>query len=167
MTTLFSELPVEPAKPVLPIVVQIVEAWKNKAAFFAGLPFGAVTPAAIFYGVHFEVRPLLLQILTGPDTPWYDFALLAILCLAVAGGLWVSAKTVFRWGQAGFRDGGQPDNGKAIGTVLLLEVWMTFASNIWFSAVLLVFLVVINGLATACNFALNAKYDKPKRGSRE
>jgi hypothetical protein len=166
VTTLFSELPVESAKPVLPIITQITEAWKNKAAFLAGLPFGAITPAAIFYGVHFEVRPLLMRVLTDPGAAWYDLALLAILGLAVAGGLWVSAKTVYRWGQAGFRDGGQPDNGKALGTVLLLEVWMTFASNIWFSAVLLVFLVVINGLATACNFALNAKYDKPKPSKR-
>lgn len=156
----------ETVKPVLPIIAQIQEAWKNRAAFLAGIPFGAVTPSAIFYGVHFEVRPLLMRVLS-EATPWYEQVLLAVLCLAVAGGLWVSAKTVYRWGQAGFRDGGQPDNGKALGTVILLEIWMTFASNIWFSAVLLAFLVVINGLATACNFALNAKYDKPKRGGRE
>lgn len=160
---LFANVGIAEERSTMPIIVQIQKAWENKKAFWTGLPFGAVIPGTIFYGVHWEVRPLLIAALEH-GVLWYEWTRLIFLCVAVVGGLVVSAKSVYRWGQAGFIDGGKPDNWKAGGTVALLEIWMTFASNIWFAGTLLMFLVAINGLMAACGFALNAKPRRANNG---
>jgi hypothetical protein len=66
----------------------------------------------------------------------------------VLGGLVYSAKTVYDWGSLAFK---LPI--KAVGFVVLLEGVMVTAKTPWLGVVALVYLIVINGVATACTLA--------------
>lgn len=106
-----------------------------RLAFVVGMLLGGFVPVATFVLAHAELvhgRPLWLQ-------PAAAF---------VAGGLLFSAVTMYRWGRLAF-----DVRAKAVGFVLLLEGTMVTSSTRWLSLVALAYLVLINGVATACNLA--------------
>lgn len=140
------------SKPSIAIVDQVREAFKkqNRLATGAGFVLGGFIPVASFILAHFEVRP---------DAPLY----LQVPSLLVLAGLVYSAKTVFDWARLAFRH-----PAKALGFVVLTEGVMTFAHTpgLYYSALTL--LVVINGVATGCNLALDSKEAAAtKRASRK
>jgi hypothetical protein len=67
----------------------------------------------------------------------------------VLGGLAYSARTVWQWGAVAFRNAV-----KATGFVVLLEGVMVTSHVAWLGVAALVYLVAINGIATACNLVV-------------
>lgn len=100
-----------------------------------GFALGGVVPFVTFSVSHGEV-----------DASRALYAQPSILL--VLGGLVFSARTVFDWARRAF-DGAA----KAAGFVVLLEGVMVLAAARWLSFVALLFLIVINGIATGCNLS--------------
>ncbi len=130
-----------------PIVeqVRIAISKGNKIAMAMGFLLGAIVPIATFSIAHYEVNAALPLYLQMPS-------------LLVLGGLCFSAKTVFDWAKTAFK---HPV--KALGFVLLIEGVMTFSTNYYLSIVALVYLIVVNGLATGCNLVLDYKAGRRKK----
>ena len=118
------------------IVDQVRQATQkqNRLATGAGFTLGGFVPSAVFSIVHYELK----------ETP--------LLWIIVLGGLLFSAITVFRWSKIAFDSGV-----KAVGFVVLIEGVMTFSGLYWLSCTALALLIVINGIATGCNLALNRR----------
>lgn len=98
----------------------------------------------------------------------------------VAGGVCFSAITVYKWACVAFRStkiveyiahpSGQPMKDeretfigplKAFATVLLIEGTMVFSGIFWLSCLALGILVLVNGVAVACNLVLDWHCRKP------
>lgn len=129
---------------VLPVIDQIKTAVRsnNRVASTFGFMLGGFVPIATFFVAHYEVdasKALYQQIHT----------------LLVIGGLFFSAKTVYDWAKTAFR---HPM--KALGFVILIEGVMTFSNNNPLAIAALCYLVVINGIATACNLVLDQRKAK-------
>ena len=124
-----------------PVVDQVREAFRrqNRLATGAGFILGGFVPVASFILAHYEVRP---------DAPLYS----QVPTLLVLAGLVYSAKTVFDWARVAFRH-----PAKALGFVVLTEGVMTFSHTPALAYAALTLLVVINGVATGCNLALDSK----------
>jgi hypothetical protein len=98
-----------------------------------GFLLGGFVPIATFVVAHREV------------TAWYDVGVFLVI-----GGLLYSARTVFEWGKVAFRS-----PVKSAGFVLLLEGVMVTAHTPWLGYGALLYLVLINGIATGCNLSLD------------
>ena len=123
-------------KTTLPIVTQVKKAFlkKNRIATFAGFILGGFVPVASFTVAHQEA--------INHHEMW----------ILVGGGLSYSAWTVIKWGMTAFQN-----TFKAIGFTILAEGTMTFSHTEWLSVAGLVLLVVINGIATGTNLALDGQ----------
>lgn len=128
----------------LGVVDQVREALKekNRLAAIMGFMFGGIIPFATFMVAHFEVDH------TGSVGSYFT----QLMFYMVLGGLIVSAKTVYKWSKLAFNDGW-----KAFGFVVLAEGVMTMSHIQWLCITILAYLIVINGLASACNLALGRK----------
>lgn len=120
----------------LGIVGQVRTATKprHRLALACGFVLGGFVPTASYVLAHNEAptRPLM----------W---------CLVTAGLIY-SAKTVFDWAKVAFKH-----PAKALGFVILTEGILTFANTWWLSLAGLAVLVLINGIATGCNLALDRR----------
>jgi hypothetical protein len=74
---------------------------------------------------------------------------LSVYTLLVCGGLIFSAKTVFGWGKAAFRD-----SYKALGFILLVEGTMVFSSIRWINLLCLAILIGVNAVSTGANLVI-------------
>lgn len=124
----------------LSIVDQVKEALKPKAklATFLGFLLGGFVPSASYIVAHHELdhsKPL-----------YFQPALLLVL-----GGLLYSAKTVYEWGCNAFSN-----KLKAFGFVVLLEGVMILSSTPAIAITALLYLAMINGIATGCNLSLKS-----------
>ena len=119
-----------------PIVTQVKKAFlkKNRLATFAGFILGGFVPIAGYTIAHTEVS-------ADPQ-----------LWVLVGGSLSYSAWTVIKWGMTAVQN-----TFKAIGFTVLAEGTMTFSHTEWLSITGLVLLVVINGIATGTNLALDGQ----------
>jgi len=120
----------------LPIVTQVKKAFlkKNRTATLAGFILGGFVPLAGYTIAHTEVS-------VDPH-----------LWVLVGGSLSYSAWTVIKWGMIAFQN-----TFKAIGFTILAEGTMTFSHTEWLSVAGLVLLIVINGVATGTNLALDGQ----------
>lgn len=117
---------------------------KNRLAAAMGALLGGIIPLASHVVAHGEIDKdgsLFTQLGT-------YFVLAALL---------YSAKTVYQWGKVAFRDGT-----KAFGFVVLMEGIMVASRTGWLSVAALVYLMVINAVATACTLALRNGDDARK-----
>jgi hypothetical protein len=116
------------------VVTQVRTAFssQNRLAMVLGFFLAALVPVAIFTVAHVELD-WTLSVWEQPKS------------LLVAGGLVFSAKTVYQWARLAFDDWM-----KALGFVILVEGVMVCSSTRWLSIAALVYLVVINGIATGC-----------------
>lgn len=121
----------------LAIVQQTQLAFKkeNLGATFGGFLLGGVVPFMSYMVAHHDMKS------------YFDPKALLVL-----GGLVFSFYTVNRWGENAFQS-----KLKAFGFVVLIEGTMVFSNITWLSIVALVFLIVINGIATGVNLALGKK----------
>ncbi len=128
-----------PAAKPLTIVQQVRAALRPKArlATSVGFLLGGFVPLASYVLAHLEFDQ---------TRGW-----LQITSAFVAGGLIYSAKTVYEWASIAFQHAA-----KAAGFVVLLEGVMVASKTGWLSLAALVYLVVINGVATGCNLARGA-----------
>ena len=108
---------------------------KNRLAMACGSILGGFVPAATYVIGHMEVA----------DNPW--------MWVAVIGGLIYSAKSVYDFATAAFR---QPV--KALGFVLITEIVMTFSSTQALSMSALALLISINAISAGLNLALERKF---------
>ncbi len=108
---------------------------KSRLAACIGLLFGGIIPVFSFELVHGRD--------SAPD--WRTAVCLAL----VAGGLVVSAKTVYEWAKLTYSD-----TGKAAGLVVILEGVMLVSDIPWTQYAALGFLVLVNSTAAACQLAL-------------
>jgi hypothetical protein len=137
----------EPIDPkFLSVLDQVKMAFqmRNVIGTVVGFLFGGVVPYLTFKVVHSGIKP------------WVDFGDLLIQpCAWLAmGGLLYSAITVYAWGVKAFRMGL-----KAFGFVVLMEGTMTVIPHdlAWLAYIPLVYLIVINGIATGCIISLDRK----------
>lgn len=116
------------------VVAQVKRALRPNArtACLVGFLLGGFVPLASYILAHQEF-----------DTAQGGIVWLTVLL--IAGGLVYSAKTVFAWGKLAF---GSPL--KALGWTVLLEGVMVCARTRWLSMSALIYLILINGVATAC-----------------
>jgi VIT1/CCC1 family predicted Fe2+/Mn2+ transporter len=126
-------------KSPLSVVKQVKSAYKanRRVATTLGFLLGGLVPMTTYVLAHHEIdyhAPLYLQVPT----------------LMVVGGLLYSATTVYTWGKSAFSSGT-----KAIGFVVLTEGTLVVSHITWLSLCALAYLVVINGIATGCNLALD------------
>jgi len=131
------------------VLKQIREAWRNPLAAWTGCIFGAAVPLATYFVAHFEAGA----------APW--------LWSIVAGGLLVSAPTVYEWALAAFQN--RP---KSVGFVMLLEGTMILSGIKAMAIGCLTLLVVINAVgAAACLARRDTGYKrnavKGKRKNRQ
>jgi hypothetical protein len=125
------------------ILRQIRETWRNPLAAWVGCLFGAAVPVATYLVSHYEASK---------GMPW--------LWTIVAGGLFVSAPTVYEWAQAAFQN--RP---KSLGFVLLLEGTMILSGIQAIALSCLGLLVVINAVgAAACLARRDAKRTTAVKG---
>ena len=119
-----------------PVARRSPAAPKARLATVTGFLLGGFVPLASYVVSHYEIDP---------SAPLY----LQIASLLVLGGLCYSARTVYTWGKLAFHSGG-----KAAGFVVLVEGVMVVSHTPWLALSALVYLIVINGVATGCNLSL-------------
>jgi VIT1/CCC1 family predicted Fe2+/Mn2+ transporter len=105
----------------------------NRLATAIGFLLGGFVPLACYFVAHYELSA---------DQPLYAQRGLYL----VLGGLAYSAKTVWHWGVVAFQN-----VVKATGFVILVEGTMVLSHIEWLGIVALIYLTVINGVATGCN----------------
>jgi len=105
----------------------------NRLAAFVGLLLGGFVPLAVYVVAHGESGPF-----TGHERSW----------ALVTGGLAYSAVTVFHWARLAFESAF-----KSVGFVVLLEGTMVTSTTHWLALVALGYLILINGVGTACTLA--------------
>jgi hypothetical protein len=122
------------------VVDQVRQALKPRyrLATFVGFLLGGFVPLACYFVAHYELSAL---------APLYAQRGLYL----VLGGLTYSARTVWHWGRIAFQNAY-----KAAGFVVLLEGVMVTSHIVWLSVAALVYLIAINGIATACNLTTTA-----------
>ena len=122
--------------------VKTAFARQNRLAAVIGAAAGAIVPIGIFSVAHLEVD--------WQASLWEQPKMLLVLF-----GLLYSAKTVYQWGHQAF-----DDKAKAVGFVVLLEGMMVCSSLRWLAAIALVYLSLINGIASGCQLT-KKKVAKP------
>ncbi len=122
----------------------------NRRWALVGFIIGGIIPALTFCIDRYEVKS---------TSPLYA----QVAVYLVLGGMAFSAKTVYQWTKAAYHD-----MIKAIGTVVIIEGVMIFSENLTFAVVSLIFLVAINGTATACNLVSDwrSEQDEVKQAQR-
>jgi VIT1/CCC1 family predicted Fe2+/Mn2+ transporter len=130
---------IERAPRPLGVVAQVRRACArgNRLAAFVGMLLGGFVPLAVYVVAHNEAVPLS-SITFGTSGPW----------ALVFGGLAYSAKTVFAWGKLAFESAF-----KATGFVVLVEGVAVTSHTQWLGLAALGYLVLINGVATACTLS--------------
>lgn len=143
---MFQQTEIKTEAETVSVLAQIREGWQNKPAFITGVLIGGIMPVGAYLIGHHGLD----------SRPYHEQP----MAYALGMTLGFSAKTVFEWGKQAFRK----DFTKAAGLVVMLEMVMSFAPPAlrWFSLVCLAYLVIINAVATACNFALADKTYKVK-----
>ncbi len=133
------------------VVEQVREAFAPGARLAAALGalVGGLVPVAAFTVAHGEVMP--------PSSfgGGWGGSLAFVLQIPVAivlGCLLFSATSVYQWGKLAF---GQ--TAKALGFVVLTEAILICSRTPWLTWVVLVYLVAINAIATACVIARGGK----------
>lgn len=124
----------------LGVMDQVSHAFRagNRLSTFVGFLLGGLIPLVVYMVGHCEID-------------LYSFSSSMIPHAAIVlGGLVYSAKTVFEWGRKAFHSAP-----KALGFVVLAEGVMTFSTISWLAITALVYLVVINGVATGVSLALD------------
>lgn len=106
-----------------------------------GIILGASIPLTTYMLAHYEMKEF-----------WSVFTFLVI------GGLIFSAKNVFQWGKAAFRDAW-----KAFGFVALVEGTMVFSKIEWLGYLGLGILIAINAIASGANLVIKPVAAKPKQ----
>ena len=133
----------------------------NWLAAVLALIFGGIIPVITFVVKHYDVKT--------------DESLLGqVMVYIVAGGVCFSSITVFKWASVAFRttkivkiDGVETEVEtligpiKAFATVRLIEGTMIFTSIFWLSCLALGILILVNGVAVACNLILDWHSKKP------
>ena len=102
----------------------------NRLAAFVGMLLGGFVPLAVYVVAHGESGPF-----EGHERAW----------TLVTGGLAYSAVTVFQWARLAFTSAF-----KSVGFVVLLEGVMVTSTTHWLALTALGYLILINGVATAC-----------------
>lgn len=113
--------------------VRIALAREHRLATLIGALLGAVVPFVTFIVAHYQLSA----------EPWRDPKALLVL-----GGLLYSARTVYQWGRLALDS--WP---KALGFTVLLEGVMVASSQLWLAVVALVYLCLINAIATGVTLA--------------
>ena len=130
----------------LSVVDQVKVAFKpsNLLATLGGMLVGALAPVSTFWVSHheFNMDPIG-NLAIGRDV---------VDGLIIVGGCVLSARSVYDWTRIFFRD-----QYKAVGFVLMAECAMSFCSTHWLNWLALAYLVVINGISSGCNVALDQK----------
>jgi hypothetical protein len=119
--------------------VRIAFQKNNRIAAFLGFFLGGFVPILTYSVAHFDMFVSAYYI---PQ-------------IIVCGGLFYSAFTVFEWGNAAFRN-----FIKAAGFLLLIEGTMIFSHLLWLNITALFFLVMINGIATGVNLAIQSSEER-------
>ncbi len=135
-------LPTTPTpRPTANAVEQVRVALRRRNRLATGLGFllGGFVPFACFFVAHYELSLA---------APLYTQRALYL----VLGGLAYSAKTVWQWGRIAFQNAF-----KAAGFVVLVEGVMVTSHIAWLSVAALVYLIVINGVATGCNLTSSSQ----------
>lgn len=127
------------------IVEQIKVAFsrEHRLAACVGVLVGSLVPLGTFMFSHYQVNW---------EAPWFDPA--AYIAL---GGLMYSAGTIYQWGLLALRK-----TYKALGFVVLVEGMMITSKMQWLSVTALVYLIVINGIATGTTIARGTRVDSPE-----
>lgn len=115
--------------------VRIALSKQFRLATTIGCLLGAIVPLATFAIIHIELSA---------TEDWYTQPELLI----VVGGLIYSARTVYQWGKLAFSSWA-----KAAGFTLLLEGVMTLSSQGWLATLALIYLCLINAIATGVTLA--------------
>lgn len=115
--------------------VRVAFSAEHRLAATVGAVFGGFVPVAAYVMSHREVPTL---------AGWR----LAVAVAIVAGGLVVSARTVYAWAAAAFAD-----RVKAVGFTVLVEGVLTFAQHDALSLSALALVVVVNGVAAGCRLS--------------
>jgi hypothetical protein len=121
----------------LGVVAQVKRAAqrRNLLATLIGCLLGGFVPLAIYVVSHAAA----FTFTSGPAA-------------LVLGGLCYSAQTVYQWARLAF------DNAlKSVGFCVLLEGVMCTTHVHWLALLSLVYLIVINGVATGCNLSLGVQ----------
>ncbi|HTA90913.1 MAG TPA: hypothetical protein VK745_15085 [Polyangiaceae bacterium] len=120
----------------LGVVAQVRRAFArgNRLAAVVGLLLGGFVPLAVYVVARGESGAF-----AGHERAW----------ALITGGLIYSARTVFQWGKLAFTSAF-----KSLGFVVLLEGVMVTSTTHWLALVALVYLIAINGVATACTLGL-------------
>jgi hypothetical protein len=116
--------------------VRLASQREHRLAGLCGFLLGGFVPLATYVVSHVEYDRA---------QAWYA----QMATLLILGGLLYSARTVYDWGKLAFSV-----PAKAAGFVLLLEGVMTFSASHWLGVAALVYLMVINGVATATRLVL-------------
>jgi hypothetical protein len=125
----------ERAPRPLGVVAQVRRACArgNRLAAFVGMLLGGFVPLAVYVVAHGESGSF-----TGHERAW----------ALTAGGLLYSAKTVYEWARLAFAS-----VAKSIGFVVLVEGVMVSSTTHWLALAALGYLILINGVGTACTLA--------------
>lgn len=115
--------------------VRIATSRQFRLATMIGCMLGAIVPLATFAIIHVELTA---------SVDWYTQPELLI----VVGGLIYSARTVYQWGKLAFSSWA-----KAAGFTLLLEGVMTLSEQTWLATLALIYLCLINAIATGVTLA--------------
>lgn len=119
------------------VVAQVKRALRPSArtATVLGFLLGGFVPLASWVVAHREYETTI--------------GLWQLSTLLVLGGLIYSARTVYVWGTLAFSS-----PLKAVGWTLLLEGVMVLSRTGWLSFSALIYLIMINGTATACSLTV-------------
>lgn len=120
--------------------VRLACARKSRVGTIVGALLGGLVPFATFMIAHQELDLA---------SPWTD-----PLALLVLGGLLYSATTVYQWGKLALTS-----RVKAFGFVVLVEGVMVCSSQQWLAVTALVYLILINAIATGVTLTQGARSD--------
>lgn len=133
--------------------------WENKLPLFIGNIRGGIIPFFTFIVAHY-IHPHQTAMQTAVGATFETY--LNLWTPVVLGGLTVSSITVYQWCLAADRG----SKYKALGTVVLTEIIMTFSPIASLAYAALALLIAVNATATACNLAEDATPLKKKAKPR-
>jgi len=117
--------------------VWLATRWDNLGATIGGFLLGGLVPLAAYAEAHYVVDKVRW---------WWDPH-----SILVAGCLAFSVYTVYFWGLKAFED----VKVKSVGFMLAIEGIMVFSPLKWLAITCLVYLIVINGIATGVGMSLD------------
>jgi hypothetical protein len=139
--------------------IQMTFCRENMLAAVIALLFGGVIPIITFVVKHYDIKA--------------DVGLFAqVTTYIVAAGMIFSSLTVYKWALVAYRTTYKDSVGdewtcwssyiKAFGTVVLIEGTMVFSGIYWLSCLALGILILVNGVAVACNLVLDWQSRRPQ-----